>query len=140
MQKHDEISEASSEEEDGSDEEMIIGKKIDSEKKVSKNAMKKITKEGPLKGKNKTYYDKEGQPITAFEYHFGNQKEVRKNSKDFLEEQKKRLKETDFEDKAQEKKRKRELKMKKKKQLRREMGYSSGEEEQEVRLASYESE
>lgn len=97
------------------------------DKKLPKMALKKITKDGPMKGENKTYYGKDGQKISAFEYHFGNSKGDEKQTGEFLEDTKKRLKETDVKDKAVEKKRKRDLKMKRKIAQKKEMGYDSDE-------------
>lgn len=42
---------------------------IETIKKFSKNKLKKITKEGISRGKNKLYFDKDGNPVSSFDYH-----------------------------------------------------------------------
>lgn len=37
--------------------------------KVSKKKLRKITKDGPLQGKNKVFFGPDGKPISSLEYH-----------------------------------------------------------------------
>jgi hypothetical protein len=38
---------------------------------VNPKKIRKITKDGPFSGKNKIFFDKDLNPITSMEYHFG---------------------------------------------------------------------
>lgn len=37
---------------------------------ISKKRIRKITKDGPFQGKNKVYFDNNGNPISSLDYHF----------------------------------------------------------------------
>jgi ATP-dependent RNA helicase DDX10/DBP4 len=54
-------------------EQRVIGEEVEEEKeevKVSKKKLRKITKDGPFDGKNKVFFDAQGQQISSLAYHF----------------------------------------------------------------------
>lgn len=52
------------------------------ELKVGKNKLRKITKDGPFAGKNKTFLDKDGKEISSLQYHLMKQQTPQKVEED----------------------------------------------------------